>query len=167
MTAFAVNLEDLSLPGIIENLRQIDMVPPADRMDKPHKYPVQVPDPVLQALFMIVWLGSVNSAANAATTWQVNVTLHEARSTTNADGWLDDDIYWKVFITPRTGSGTTRRCGNEEMTTDNTPHIFPNWTCSTAVTGEADTEVERPTCRCGSRIPGLRGTMIILISIPN
>lgn len=36
---------------MIHTLRQIDLVPPADQMDKPPKYPVSVPDPILQALF--------------------------------------------------------------------------------------------------------------------
>ena len=48
---FAVNLDEVTVPGLIGTLRQIDMVPPPDKMDRPHKYPVQIPDPILQALF--------------------------------------------------------------------------------------------------------------------
>lgn len=48
---FAVNFDDVTVPELIGTLRQIDMVPPPDRMDRPHIYPVQVPEPILQALF--------------------------------------------------------------------------------------------------------------------
>jgi predicted ester cyclase len=48
---FAVNLDNVTVPELIGTLRQVDLVPPADRMDRPHIYPVQVPEPILQALF--------------------------------------------------------------------------------------------------------------------
>jgi predicted ester cyclase len=48
---FAVNFEGLTPPALIGTLRQIDLVPPPDRMDRPHIYPVVVPEPILQALF--------------------------------------------------------------------------------------------------------------------
>jgi hypothetical protein len=48
---FAVNLDDVTLPALIGTLRQIDMVPPPDEMDKPSRYPVQIPEAILQALY--------------------------------------------------------------------------------------------------------------------
>jgi hypothetical protein len=48
---FKVNFDGVSVPELIGALRQIDLVPPADRMDKPHEYPVQMPEPILQVLF--------------------------------------------------------------------------------------------------------------------
>lgn len=48
---FAVNIDDVTLPSLIGTLREIDMVPPPDKMDQPPKYPVQVPEPILQVLF--------------------------------------------------------------------------------------------------------------------
>lgn len=48
---FAVNFDGVTVPELINTLRQIDMVPPPDKMDRPHIYPVIVPEPILQALF--------------------------------------------------------------------------------------------------------------------
>jgi predicted ester cyclase len=48
---FAVNLDGVTVPDLINTLRQVDMVPPPDQMDKPAKYPVQVPEVILQVLF--------------------------------------------------------------------------------------------------------------------
>jgi predicted ester cyclase len=47
---FALNF-DTSVPELIGALRQINLVPPPDQMDKPSKYPIQVPEPILEALF--------------------------------------------------------------------------------------------------------------------
>jgi predicted ester cyclase len=47
---FALNFE-ASVPELIGALRQVNLVPPPDQMDKPSKYPVQAPEPILQALF--------------------------------------------------------------------------------------------------------------------
>lgn len=48
---YAVNLDDISVPDLLGVLRMIDLMPPPDGMDKPHIYPVQIPEPILQALF--------------------------------------------------------------------------------------------------------------------
>lgn len=48
---FAVSFDGVTVPELINTLRQIDLVPPPDRMDKPHIYPVTMPEPILQALF--------------------------------------------------------------------------------------------------------------------
>jgi len=47
---FALNI-DAPVPELIGALRQVNLVPPPDQMDKPSKYPVQAPEPILQALF--------------------------------------------------------------------------------------------------------------------
>lgn len=48
---FAVNLDGVTVPDLINTLRQVDLVPPPDQMDKPPKYPVQFPETILQVLF--------------------------------------------------------------------------------------------------------------------
>lgn len=48
---FAVSLENLTPPDVIPVLRQIGMVPPPDKMDKPPKHPVSVPEILLKVLF--------------------------------------------------------------------------------------------------------------------
>jgi len=48
---FAFNLEGVTVPELISTLRQIDMVPPPEKMDRPHIYPAVIPEPILQALF--------------------------------------------------------------------------------------------------------------------
>ena len=48
---FAIRLENLAIPEILGVLRQIDLVPPPDEMDKPYKYPVSVPDILLKVVF--------------------------------------------------------------------------------------------------------------------
>lgn len=48
---FAVNFDGITVPELIGTLRQIDLVPPPDQMDKPPIYPVQTPEPILLALF--------------------------------------------------------------------------------------------------------------------
>ena len=48
---FAVCWHDLTVPEILGALRQIDMVPPPDRMDKPMPYPVVVPEFLIKVLF--------------------------------------------------------------------------------------------------------------------
>lgn len=48
---FAINLDDVTPPELINTLRQINLAPPPDQMDKPPKYPVSLPEPILQALF--------------------------------------------------------------------------------------------------------------------
>jgi len=49
---FAIKLENLSMPEILGVLRQIDLVPPPDQMDKPPKYPVSIPDILLKVVFV-------------------------------------------------------------------------------------------------------------------
>jgi predicted ester cyclase len=48
---FTLNLDGVTVPELIGTLRQIDMVPPPEKMDRPHIYPVVVPEPILQTLF--------------------------------------------------------------------------------------------------------------------
>jgi len=48
---FALKLEGVTVPELIGTLRQIDMVPPPEKMDSPHIYPVQIPETILQVLF--------------------------------------------------------------------------------------------------------------------
>lgn len=48
---FAVKLENLAMPEVLGLLRQIDLVPPPEDMDKPPKHPVSVPDILLKAVF--------------------------------------------------------------------------------------------------------------------
>lgn len=48
---FAINFDGVTVPELIGTLRQIDMMPPADKMDRPHKYPVKIPETLLQVLF--------------------------------------------------------------------------------------------------------------------
>jgi len=48
---FAIKLENLSVPEILGVLRQIDLVPPPDQMDKPPKYPVTIPEILLKVVF--------------------------------------------------------------------------------------------------------------------
>ncbi|MFN2187431.1 MAG: UBP-type zinc finger domain-containing protein [Candidatus Promineifilaceae bacterium] len=48
---FAVNFDDVSVPGLIGTLRQLNLVPPPEEMDKPSIYPVVVPEAILQALY--------------------------------------------------------------------------------------------------------------------
>jgi predicted ester cyclase len=48
---FAVKLENLAMPDILGVLRQIDLVPPPEDMDKPPKHPVSVPDILLKVVF--------------------------------------------------------------------------------------------------------------------
>jgi len=48
---FALNLDGVTVPELIGTLRQIGMVPPPEKMDRPHIYPVVIPEPILQALF--------------------------------------------------------------------------------------------------------------------
>jgi hypothetical protein len=47
----AVNFDDVTVPELIGTLRQLDMVPPPEKMDRPHIYPVVVPETILQVLF--------------------------------------------------------------------------------------------------------------------
>jgi predicted ester cyclase len=47
----AVNFDDVTVPELIGILRQIDMVPPPEKMDRPYIYPVVVPETILQVLF--------------------------------------------------------------------------------------------------------------------
>ncbi len=48
---FAVNLENLAMPEILAVLRQVDLVPPPEAMDKPHKYPVVMPEILMKVVF--------------------------------------------------------------------------------------------------------------------
>jgi predicted ester cyclase len=48
---FAVKLENLAPPDILGVLRQMELVPPPEDMDKPPKYPVTVPDILLKVVF--------------------------------------------------------------------------------------------------------------------
>jgi CPA2 family monovalent cation:H+ antiporter-2 len=48
---FAVKLENLAVPEILGVLRQIELVPPADQMDKPPKHPVVIPEILLKVVF--------------------------------------------------------------------------------------------------------------------
>jgi len=48
---FAIKLENLSMPEILGVLRQIDLVPPPEDMDKPPKYPVSIPEILLKVVF--------------------------------------------------------------------------------------------------------------------
>ena len=70
-----------------------------------------------------------------AQTLDVSVILHEARSTTNADGGGDDDIYWQVEFTPLIGDGDISTCSSKSVHVDGAPHIFPEWTCSFPING--------------------------------
>jgi predicted ester cyclase len=49
---FAIRLENLAVPEILGVLRQIDLVPPPDQMDKPPKYPVTIPEILLKVVFI-------------------------------------------------------------------------------------------------------------------
>ena len=48
---FAISLENVSIPDLMNVLRQFELFPPAEKMNKPHKYPVVIPDIVLKAIF--------------------------------------------------------------------------------------------------------------------
>ena len=48
---FAINFDDVSVPEAIGVLRQMDLVPPPEQMDRPHYYPVVIPEVILQVLF--------------------------------------------------------------------------------------------------------------------
>jgi predicted ester cyclase len=48
---FALSLENLAVPEILGVLRQIDLMPPPEDMDKPAKHPVVVPEIILKVLF--------------------------------------------------------------------------------------------------------------------
>lgn len=46
-----INLDGATVPELIGTLRQIDLVQPPEKMDRPHIYPVQIPETILQVLF--------------------------------------------------------------------------------------------------------------------
>lgn len=48
---FALSLENVALPEILGVLRQIDLVPPPDKMDQPPKHPVSIPEILLKVVF--------------------------------------------------------------------------------------------------------------------
>jgi predicted ester cyclase len=48
---FAFSWQDLPVPEILAVLRQIDLVPTPDQMDRPMKYPVVVPEFLVRVLF--------------------------------------------------------------------------------------------------------------------
>jgi predicted ester cyclase len=48
---FAFSWQDLPVPEILAVLRQIDLVPAPDQMDRPMKYPVVVPEFLVRVLF--------------------------------------------------------------------------------------------------------------------
>ena len=48
---FAVKLENLAVPEILGVLRQVELVPPPDQMDKPPKHPVVIPEILLKVVF--------------------------------------------------------------------------------------------------------------------
>ena len=65
-----------------------------------------------------------------ANDWNILVTLHEAKSISNDDGWGDDDLYWAVYPSP---GGSP--CVNEDQYIDGQTHIKPNWHCVIAANG--------------------------------
>lgn len=48
---FAFHWPNLAVPDILGALRHIDLVPPAEEMDKPPKHPISIPEIVLKTLF--------------------------------------------------------------------------------------------------------------------
>ena len=48
---FAPALENVTVPELLGVLRQIDLVPPPDQMDRPMKHPVVIPEILLKVLF--------------------------------------------------------------------------------------------------------------------
>ena len=48
---FAVAFEDLQVPEVLGVLRQLNLVNPPDQMDLPPKYPVTIPESLLQVVF--------------------------------------------------------------------------------------------------------------------
>ena len=47
----AVAFENIALPEVLGTLRQLDVVPPPDQMDKPPRYPVPPPEILLKVIF--------------------------------------------------------------------------------------------------------------------
>jgi predicted ester cyclase len=47
---FAFSWRDLSVPEILKTLRQVDLVPPPDKMDQPPIYPVSMPEFLLKVV---------------------------------------------------------------------------------------------------------------------
>ena len=48
---FAISLEDVNVPDLMNVLRQFELLPPAEKMDRPHKYPVVIPEIIIKAIF--------------------------------------------------------------------------------------------------------------------
>jgi predicted ester cyclase len=48
---FAINLENLAMPEIMGLLRQLELVPPPEDMDKPPKHPVVIPEILIKVVF--------------------------------------------------------------------------------------------------------------------
>jgi predicted ester cyclase len=49
--AFAVNFDDLTPPDMLGVARQLNFVPPPEDMDKPPKYPIVIPEFIMQVIF--------------------------------------------------------------------------------------------------------------------
>jgi len=48
---FAFEWKDLPMPSLMSTLRQIDLVPPPEDMDKPTKYPISLPEFLIKVIF--------------------------------------------------------------------------------------------------------------------
>jgi predicted ester cyclase len=48
---FAVNWPDLPIGTLLRTMRQVNLVPPPEDMDKPHQYPVSLPEMIVKVLF--------------------------------------------------------------------------------------------------------------------
>lgn len=48
---FAFEWKDLPMPGLLGALRQIDLVPPAEDMDKPTRHPISLPEFLIKLIF--------------------------------------------------------------------------------------------------------------------
>jgi predicted ester cyclase len=49
---FAFHWPELAVPDVLGALRQIDLVPPPEDMDKPPKHPISLPEVLIKTLFM-------------------------------------------------------------------------------------------------------------------
>lgn len=92
------------------------------------------------ALIILFVISRVQTASGAD--WTVSVTLHEVKSLSDDDASGGDDFYFKASISPTIGLGSTNNCNTFRDHTHDNNNIFPDWVCTSNVSGGPDTTVQ-------------------------